>query len=139
VTIPRSIRPFWLEFQTVVGGDAQSRFYEAFHFDDNEPSANELAQLVLVGTKRATAGLAWSFEARNRPPPKPGDLSVVTNWQGEPLCVIETKAVATVPFEEVRRSLPLLRAKAMDLCAIGAQSTGHTLEENANALEECLA
>ncbi len=101
VTIPRSTRPFWLEFQAIVGGDAQARFYEAFHFDDNEPSANELAQLVLVGTKRATAGLAWSFEARNRPPPKPGDLSVVTNWQGEPLCVIETKAVATVPFEEV--------------------------------------
>ena len=25
----------------------------------------------------------------------------MTNWQGEPLCVVETKAVATVPFEEV--------------------------------------
>ena len=64
-------------------------------------AANEFARLVLVGTKRAIAGLAWSFEAENRPPPKPGDFSVVTNWQGEPLCVIETKAVATVPFEEV--------------------------------------
>ena len=101
VTIPHSIHPFWLEFQAIVGGDVQARFYEAFHFDDNEPAANELARLVLVGTKRATAGLAWSFEAENRPPPKPSDLSVVTNWQGEPLCVIETKAVATVPFEEV--------------------------------------
>jgi len=101
VTIPHSIQPFWLEFQAIVGGDVQARFYEAFHFDDNEPAANKLARLVLVGTKRATAGLAWSFEAENRPPPKPSDLSVVTNWQGEPLCVIETKAVATVPFEEV--------------------------------------
>jgi uncharacterized protein YhfF len=101
VTIPHSIQPFWLEFQAIVGGDVQARFYEAFHFDDNEPAPNELARLVLVGTKRATAGLAWSFEAENRPPPKPSDLSVVTNWQGEPLCVIETKAVATVSFEEV--------------------------------------
>jgi uncharacterized protein YhfF len=101
VTIPHSIQPFWLKFQAIVGGDVQARFYEAFHFDDNESSANKLAQLVLVGTKRATAGLTWAFEAENRPPPKPGDLSVVTNWQGEPLCVIETKAVATVPFEEV--------------------------------------
>ena len=25
----------------------------------------------------------------------------MTNWQGEPLCVVETTAVATVPFEEV--------------------------------------
>ena len=101
VTIPHSIQPFWLEFQAIAGGDVQARFYEAFHFDDNEPAANGLVRLVLVGTKRATAGLAWSFEAENRPPPKPGDLSVVTNWQGEPLCVVETKAVATVPFEEV--------------------------------------
>ena len=30
---------------------------------------------------------------------KPSALNVVTNWQGEPLCVIETKAVAIVPFE----------------------------------------
>ena len=36
-----------------------------------------------------------------RLPPKPGALSVVTNWQGKPLCVIETKAVAIVPYEEV--------------------------------------
>jgi hypothetical protein len=63
VTIPHSIQPFWLKFQAIAGGDVQARFYEAFHFDDNEPSANKLAQLVLVGTKRATAGLAWSFEA----------------------------------------------------------------------------
>jgi uncharacterized protein YhfF len=101
VTIPHSIQPFWNAFQASVGGDVQTRFYEAFHFDDNEPSANALAQLVLAGAKRATAGLLWSFEAENRSPPRPGDLSVVTNWQGEPLCVIETRTVTTVPFEEV--------------------------------------
>ena len=101
MSIPRLIQPFWNEFHATIGGDVLARFYEAFHFDDNEPSANALAQLVLAGTKRATAGLVWSFEADNKRPPKRGDLSVVTNWQGEPLCVIETKAVATVPFEEV--------------------------------------
>ena len=102
MTIPHSIQPFWNEFHASVGGDkVDARFYEAFHFDDNEPSANELAELVLAGTKRASAGLVWSFEAEGRAPPKAGDLSVVTNWQGEPLCVIETKAVAIVPYEEV--------------------------------------
>jgi uncharacterized protein YhfF len=101
VIIPLSIQNFWDEFHATAGGDALARFYEAFHFDDNEPSANELAQLVLAGTKRATAGLLWSFEAQNRLPPKPGALSVVTDWHGIPLCVIETTAVAIVPFEEV--------------------------------------
>jgi uncharacterized protein YhfF len=96
-----AIGPFWEEFQAAVGADASPRFYEAFHFDDNERSADELAELVLAGTKRATAGLLWVIEAANQPPPKPGDLSVVTNWQGKPLCVIETTAVTIVPFEEV--------------------------------------
>jgi uncharacterized protein YhfF len=32
---------------------------------------------------------------------KAGDLSVVTGWGGEPLCVIETTAVDILPFEEV--------------------------------------
>ena len=99
--IPTAIRSFWAEFQASTGVDVTLRFYEAFHFDDNERSANELAHLVLAGTKRATASLVWSLEAAGTPPPKPGDLSVVTDWQGKPLCVIETNAVAIVPFEEV--------------------------------------
>ena len=90
VTIPHSIQPFWLEFQAIVGGDVQARFYEAFHFDDNEPAANELSRLVLVGTKRATAGLAWSFEAANRPPP--GRLNLV-----EPLTDRERDVLRFLP------------------------------------------
>jgi uncharacterized protein YhfF len=33
--------------------------------------------------------------------PHPGDLSVVTNWAGQPLCVVETESVNVVPFNEV--------------------------------------
>ena len=87
VTIPRSTRPFWLAFHAAVGGDAQSRFYEAFHFDDNEPSANELAKLVLVGTKRATAGLVWSFEARKQ----------ATSQARRLCCSVVTKELAREP------------------------------------------
>lgn len=101
MTIPKAVRSFWKEFQGAVGYDASERFYEAFHFDDNESDANELAKLVLLGTKRATASLQWSFEAAEKPVPKPSVLSVVTNWQTEPQCVIETTRVAIVPFDEV--------------------------------------
>jgi uncharacterized protein YhfF len=101
VKIPAAVRSFWEEFQGALGYDASERFYEAFHFDDNEADANELAKLVLLGTKRATAGLQWSFEAAKKPLPRPGVLSVVTNWQTEPQCVIETMHVAIVPFDNV--------------------------------------
>ena len=92
---------FWRAFEASCGGERLSRFYEAFHFADSEISADELAALVLRGTKRATAGLVWSFEAAHQPLLEPGNLSIVTNWAGEPLCVVETKSIAVVPFQDV--------------------------------------
>lgn len=99
--IPESIRRFWVQFEAVAGAGVRNRFYEAFHFDDNEASANDLAALVLAGPKRATAGLEWSLEGAGKRAPRAGDLSVVTDWQCNPLCIIETSSVQTVPFEAV--------------------------------------
>ena len=99
--IPEHIMSFWMNFAATQPDDPSPRFFEAFHFDDNEPSANELADLVLAGRKRATAGLVWSFESAQVPLPKIGDLSVVTDWARQPLCVIETQQVDVVAFEDV--------------------------------------
>jgi uncharacterized protein YhfF len=76
-------------------------FYESFCFADSEDVANELGNLVLAGVKRATAALVWGLEAEGKRPPRPGDLSIVTDWSGKPLCVIETTGTEVVPFEEV--------------------------------------
>ena len=99
--IPPSIKAFWAEFAADLGHDPSVRFYEAFHFDDNVLNADALADLVLSGQKRATAALVWAYESGGKPIPKSGDLSVVTRFSGEPLCVIETGRVEIVPFDEV--------------------------------------
>lgn len=99
--IPAHLSEFWSEFAKTDGGADEERFYEAFFFGDSEELANELAALVLQGTKRATAAALWSYEAEGQRPPQPGDLSIVTDWAGQPLCVIETQAVEVVPFREV--------------------------------------
>lgn len=102
VPVSSHIAAFWDAFCAAEGKDGGARFYEAFHFDDNESSANELAELVLTGVKRATASLLWSFESAGRSPPSPGALSVVTCWGGDtPVCVIETTSVEVVPFDQV--------------------------------------
>jgi len=101
VEIPEHIRPYWAEYQAASGGEQSGRFYEVFHFDDNEHDANALAELVLRGTKRATASLLWSYEASQKPLPVSGSVSVVTNWQRLPLCVIETEKVSVVAYDEV--------------------------------------
>jgi len=99
--IPKAIADFWDRFNAAAGEVDPARFYEAFHFCDSEELADPLAELVLAGTKRATAGLLWAYEHEGKRAPKPGDLSVVTNWAGLPLCVIETMRVDVVPFKDV--------------------------------------
>ena len=99
--IPPRYLDFWTAFAATRESDPTPRFLEAFHFDDNEPSANELAELVVQGRKRATAALLWSHEVEGKPLPKPGDLSIVTDFSGTPRCVIETVRVDIVPFDQV--------------------------------------
>ena len=99
--IPNHIATFWQDFVATLSVDPTPRFLEAFFFDDNEVSANELAELVLSGRKRATAGLLWAFESAGISIPRSGHLSVVTNFAREPQCVIKTIQVDLVPFELV--------------------------------------
>jgi uncharacterized protein YhfF len=101
VNVPTDVQLFWDKFQASISYDASPLFYEAFHFDDNESSANALAALVLSGQKRATAGLLWANERTQRRLPSVGYLSVVTDWQGAPLCIIETTHIEVVPFDSV--------------------------------------
>jgi len=99
--IPPHLASFWNDFAKSYRGASEERLYEAFFFGDSEELANDLAALVLRGTKRATAGAVWSYEAEGKRPPQPGDLSIVTDWSGQPLCIIETQSVEVVPFQEV--------------------------------------
>jgi uncharacterized protein YhfF len=78
--------------------------FEAWYFCNNEESANHLARLVYDGTKQATAGLAWSYEAEGSPIPRPGGLSVITLWDGTPVCIIETMVIRIIPFDQVPES-----------------------------------
>ena len=56
---------------------------------------------MLRGEKVATASLLWEYGTSGKRRPQTGDLSVVTDWQGSPLCVIETSGVDVRVFEDV--------------------------------------
>jgi uncharacterized protein YhfF len=106
-----TIRPFWDRFQASIAYDASPLFYEAFHFDDSERVANALGALVLSGQKRATAGLLWTHEVADKPLPRIGALSVVTDWHGTPLCVIETTHTEIVPFDKVSETFAAIEGE----------------------------
>lgn len=99
--VPPDLAPFWSAFTQATGRPGDTPLYEAFAFGDSDAMADELAALVLRGTKRATAASRWSYDAEGQPLPKPGDLSIVTGSAGQPLCVIETRSVDVRPFDQV--------------------------------------
>ena len=62
--------------------------------------ATELGLLVRDGPKRATASLRSAYDD-GEPMPRVGDLGVILDGRGEPLCVIRTTAVEVRRFGDV--------------------------------------
>lgn len=99
--VPRHLQAFWSDFLLVTGTVDEGRYYDVCVFGDNKQLADDLANLVLLGIKRATAGSLASYADQGIRTPEAGDLSIVTDWSGQPLCVIETQVVEVVPYNEV--------------------------------------
>lgn len=94
------INKYWNEFLEFKGLDKGTTYLESFHFELSEKLANELLQLVLIGKKKATASSLLSWQAEDKVP-KEGDYSIVTDWNGNPKCVIQTTKVTILPFKDV--------------------------------------
>lgn len=75
--------------------------YECWYFGDTETMADELALLVKQGIKTATSSLLWEYEADCEALPETGEYSIITNWNGDPICVIQTIDVMVMSFEQV--------------------------------------
>ncbi len=99
--IPMTIDRFWQDFLEKTGKSADTTYLECFHFELTEKWANELLRLVLIGQKRATASSLKAFEIQGERTPQKGDYSIVTDWDGNPRCVIETTNVTILPFNEI--------------------------------------
>ncbi|MBQ8638956.1 MAG: ASCH domain-containing protein [Lachnospiraceae bacterium] len=72
--------------------------YEAWAFGA-EPDL--LARLAASGEKTATASAYPLYEIENEPLPKAGEYSVILDSKGEAVCVVQTKRVSIVSFQEV--------------------------------------
>jgi len=80
-------------------------------FGATPEQADELLELVLDGTKTATASAEWDYEAEEAPLPAVGDLSIVLDSQGRPRALLETTAVEVRAFDEVDAEHALLEGE----------------------------
>jgi uncharacterized protein YhfF len=106
-----AVEAFWASFRQASGVDHDD--YDVFAFGDSPQMADELAGLVLRGTKRATAGLVVEYERDNEPIPREGSYAVVLDGSGSPVCVIRTTQVTVKPLREVTAPSPGMRVRVL--------------------------
>ena len=93
------VEDFWRSFVDATGIDGP---HTAWSFGNDPAMADELGILVRDGPKRATTSLLSWYEGDDAEPlPRVGDLSVILDGRGSPLCVIRTTAVEVRPFGKV--------------------------------------
>lgn len=63
--------------------------------------ADELGALVKSGTKTATCSLKRVYELDLEPQPQVGDLNIILDGQGQPLCLIEITEITIKPYNKV--------------------------------------
>lgn len=95
-----SIQNFWQEFCAENSEINPEEPYAIWFFHHNREASKKLAQLVLAGKKKATASL-MEDESDVGEGGIVGGYSIVTDFDGNPQCVIQTIEVRQLPFSEV--------------------------------------
>ena len=99
--ITRSIQNFWERFcESSPCVDPITPFQHWF-FGNAGEMAHELATLVISGRKTATASLKRANDLKPENAPIMDGHSVVTDFDGNPICVIQTTEIRHLPFDEV--------------------------------------
>lgn len=95
-----SVTIMWNKYLESIGEsiDNTKKEYLSWHFEITEGAANKLARLVLEGKKKATASSLWVYEHEGESIPKEGDYSIITDWDGIAVCIIQTKHIEIIPF-----------------------------------------
>lgn len=97
-----AIDRFWNSYLATLPSEAQpTPPPEPWIFGDSPQLADELATLILAGTKTATCGALWEYEADGDPLPQPGQLGILQDGAGQPLAVVQTVEVEIKPYDQV--------------------------------------
>lgn len=94
------IGTYWNKFCTE-NRIATDTAFQVWYFGNNQKMAQELAELVISGKKWATASLVTVNNLQPENAPIDNGYSVVTDFTGNPMCIIQTTEIRILPFDEV--------------------------------------
>ena len=105
-----SARNMWGSFLKNHLEDVFHETPKTMYFGDNETNANENANLIKTGVKKAITHSLLGLQNRHEPLPKIGDYIVVTNYSGEAQCIVATTAVTIKPYFSIDSAYAQLEA-----------------------------
>ncbi len=97
----KKIKEFWEGFILKNPEYKNREVTDVYHFWCDRECANELAELVANKVKQATTSLYYLYEKENAKLPKEGDISIITDFDGNPVTIIENMKVELTTFNKV--------------------------------------
>ncbi|WP_353328609.1 ASCH domain-containing protein [Chitiniphilus shinanonensis] len=91
-------RAYWQAFLRDTGRPQDTACYGCDVIGDTRELILALMALILPGRKRATTSCVAEYETSGEAPPQVGSLTILTDFDGNPVCVIETTAITTLRF-----------------------------------------
>ena len=97
------IEQFWQSYLATLsaGEPSRSLTYVVDQFADTPEAATKVGKLVRDGVKTTTSSLVWGLEEIGEALPAVGQIELIVDGQGEPLCIIEVTDVEIKPFNAV--------------------------------------
>jgi uncharacterized protein YhfF len=97
------IETFWQSYLSTLSEVDQKNIpiFVVDQFADTPEAATKVGKLVRDGVKTTTSSLVWGLEHIGEPLPKVGNLELIVDGNGEPLCIIELIEVEIKPFNAV--------------------------------------
>lgn len=95
------IEDYWSKFLAMNPSVSPASPYQVWYFGDSSAQARELAELVIAGVKTATASLRETNRLVPENAPVDNGYSVVTSFEGKPMCIIQTTEIRYLPFHGV--------------------------------------
>jgi uncharacterized protein YhfF len=98
-----SIATFWQRYLLTLPAEKQMNpsTYVVDQFADTPEAATKVGQLVRDGLKTTTSSLLWGLEHSGALLPQVGNIELIVDGNGEPLCIIELSKVEIKPFNTV--------------------------------------
>ena len=97
------IEDYWRAYQETLPTESPllQNNYVAESFGDSPELADELAAIILEGTKTATCSALWEWHHDGDPLPEIGMITILLDGSGNPLCILQTTEVTVLPYNQV--------------------------------------